>query len=30
MRIENLGLDTSTPTGKLMLNVLGSVVQFER
>jgi DNA invertase Pin-like site-specific DNA recombinase len=23
-------LDTATPTGKLMLNVLGSVAQFER
>jgi DNA invertase Pin-like site-specific DNA recombinase len=23
-------VDTSTPTGKLMLNVLGSVAQFER
>ncbi|MCJ2087518.1 recombinase family protein [Methylobacterium sp. E-005] len=30
MRIENLGVDTSTPTGKLMLNVLGGVAQFER
>lgn len=30
LRILNLGLDTSTPTGKLMLNVLGSVAQFER
>lgn len=30
LRILNLGMDTSTPTGKLMLNVLGSVAQFER
>lgn len=30
LRIVNMGLDTSTATGKLMLNVLGSVAQFER
>ena len=30
LRILNLGIDTSTPTGKLMLNVLGGVAQFER
>lgn len=30
LRIENPGVDTSTPTGKLMLNVLGGVAQFER
>ncbi|MER2193329.1 recombinase family protein [Methylobacterium brachiatum] len=30
LRIENLGVDTSTPTGKLMLNVLAGVAQFER
>jgi DNA invertase Pin-like site-specific DNA recombinase len=30
LRILGMGLDTSTPTGKLMLNVLGSVAQFER
>ncbi|MEX1662205.1 recombinase family protein [Thioclava sp. 15-R06ZXC-3] len=30
LRIIDLGLDTSTATGKLMLNVLGSVAQFER
>lgn len=30
IRIVNLGIDTTTPTGKLMLNVLGSVAQFER
>lgn len=30
LRILALDLDTSTPTGKLMLNLLGSVAQFER
>jgi len=30
LRILDLGLDTSNATGKLMLNVLGSVAQFER
>lgn len=30
LRILNLNLDTSTPTGKLMLNVMGSIAQFER
>jgi DNA invertase Pin-like site-specific DNA recombinase len=30
LRIEAMGVDTSTPTGKLMLNVLASVAQFER
>ena len=30
VRILNLGLDTETPTGKLMLTVLGAVAQFER
>src|SRR5918999_4723165 len=30
MRILNLGMDTRTPTGKLMLIVLGGVAQFER
>ena len=30
MRILNLGMDTGTPTGKLMLTVLGGVAQFER
>lgn len=29
-RIEALGIDTSTPTGRLMLNMLGAVAQFER
>ena len=30
LRILAMNLDTSTPTGKLMLNLLGSVAQFER
>ncbi|MFF8800889.1 MULTISPECIES: recombinase family protein [unclassified Methylobacterium] len=30
LRILDLGVDTTTPTGKLMLNVLGGVAQFER
>ena len=30
MRILNQGKDTRTPTGKLMLTVLGGVAQFER
>ncbi|SFK30326.1 recombinase family protein [Methylocapsa palsarum] len=30
LRILGLGLDTATPTGKLMLNLLGSIAQFER
>ena len=30
MRVLNLGMDTQTPTGKLMLTVLGSIAQFER
>jgi DNA invertase Pin-like site-specific DNA recombinase len=30
LRVLDLGLDTATATGKLMLNVLGSVAQFER
>ncbi len=30
IRILNLGMDTMTPTGKLMLTVLGAVAQFER
>jgi DNA invertase Pin-like site-specific DNA recombinase len=30
LRILNLGLDTTTPTGELILNVLGSIAQFER
>lgn len=30
LRILSMGIDTSTPTGKLMLTVLGAVAQFER
>jgi DNA invertase Pin-like site-specific DNA recombinase len=30
LRIVNLGVDTSTPTGRLMLTVLGGVAEFER
>ncbi|WP_276860812.1 recombinase family protein [Haematobacter missouriensis] len=30
LRIMGLGLDTSTPTGNLMLTMLGSIAQFER
>lgn len=30
LRVLNLNLDTETPTGKLMLNLLGSIAQFER
>jgi DNA invertase Pin-like site-specific DNA recombinase len=30
LRIENLGVDTSAPTGKLILHVMGGVAQFER
>ena len=30
IRIVNMGIDTNTPTGKLMLNVFGGVAEFER
>lgn len=30
LRILNLGMDTQSPTGKLMLTVLGGIAQFER
>lgn len=30
LRILNLNLDTSTPTGRLMLHMLGAIGQFER
>ena len=30
LKILDMGLDTSTPAGKLMLNVFGAVAQFER
>ena len=30
LRIVGLGIDTATPTGKLMLTILGSIAEFER
>ena len=30
LRVLDIGLDTSTSTGRLMLNLLGSIAQFER
>ena len=30
LRVVAMNLDTGTPTGRLMLNMLGSVAQFER
>lgn len=30
LQILSLNLDTSTPTGKLMLNLMGSIAEFER
>ena len=30
LRIVNLGIDTSAPTGRLILTVLGGISQFER
>ena len=30
LRILNLNIDTATPTGKLILDVLGSIAEFER
>lgn len=30
LRILSINLDTTTPTGKLMLNLLGSIAEFER
>lgn len=30
LRILDLGLDTTTPTGELILNIMGAVAQFER
>lgn len=30
LKVMALGIDTSTPTGKLMMNLLGSIAEFER
>lgn len=30
LKVLGMGIDTNTPTGKLMLNVLGGVAEFER
>lgn len=30
LRILNLGIDTNTPTGKLMIQLLGAIAEFER
>lgn len=30
LRVQDLGIDTATPNGRLMLNLLGSIAQFER
>jgi DNA invertase Pin-like site-specific DNA recombinase len=30
LRILSMGIDTASPTGRLMLNLLGSISQFER
>jgi DNA invertase Pin-like site-specific DNA recombinase len=30
LRILGMGIDTGTPTGKLMLTILGGIAQFER
>lgn len=30
LRILNFGMDTGTPTGKMMLTILGAVAEFER
>jgi DNA invertase Pin-like site-specific DNA recombinase len=30
LRILGMGIDSSTPTGKLMINLLGSIAEFER
>lgn len=30
LRVLDMGMDTGTPQGRLMLNMLGSIAQFER
>src|SRR5262245_13316958 len=30
LRIQNINMDTGTPTGKLILNVLTAIAEFER
>ncbi|WP_254803642.1 recombinase family protein [Shewanella decolorationis] len=30
LQIQNLGIDTATPTGKLMLTMVGAIATFER
>ena len=30
LKILNLNIDTATPTGKLMMNLMGSIAEFER
>ncbi|WP_372929952.1 recombinase family protein [Shewanella putrefaciens] len=30
LKIQNLGIDTGTPTGKLMLTMVGAIATFER
>ena len=30
LKILDMGIDTSTPTGRLLLNLVGSIAQFER
>lgn len=30
LRILSMGVDTNTPTGKLMINLLGAIAEFER
>lgn len=30
LQIQNLGIDTATPTGKLMLTIIGAIATFER
>jgi len=30
LRVQDLGIDTATPNGRLMVNLLGSIAQFER